>query len=728
MSEQIELKVKIDRKLYYDDKSSFGVYAMSPVTNKRAVILNQYDNFVVNGNCPELVIGSEYEMIIEPTIHKKYGNGYSFVKVHMKKPTSINEQHTYLRAIVSEKLAEQLIKKYPNEKILDLIKEDKIDFSDIKGMAQKTYDKVKRDLFENIEIQEAIVELNDLNISFTAMKKLIEHYGDPAIVIEKVKKNIYALCAVKFFGFIKVDQYAMNRGDDKNNPERIKASFSYLLNQEEQTGHCWISTTDLIDEAQKLLEIEKVTIAKVLNEFMDEKYAPVIKVGDRIALRQTYQQELYIKDKLKELLNSNSKFNVGDFSTKIKGIEDDQGFAFTDEQKEAIQLAVKHNVFILNGKGGVGKTATLKGILGVLNKYRHVACALSGKASKIMNSHGLNASTIHRMLGMGKDGFAHNEESPLEEDIIVMDEASMCSASLFYSVVRAIENGSKLIIVGDSGQLASIGSGAIFDDLIRSRSFPMKELTVIQRQAAKSGILSEANKIREGKQIVGRYESKTQVYGELKDFVLFPVENKSIIKDLVLDVCHKYNGDTKDFQVLCGLKNRGDLSVKNLNNEIQKIFNNTNQPFIKRGSYHYYKGDRVIQNGNNYDAGEFKNKQVFNGTLGEIAKLDSKEGKVWIEFEGVDELIPYDLTQMDQIELAYAITVHKSQGSTIKNVVFAFDYSSYTLLSRQMVYTGVTRASKACVLICETGALHHAIRTDHGGSRRTFLYDLLREE
>ena len=729
MSETIELKVSIDRKLYYDDKSSFGVFAMTPVSNKKSVDLNKYGNFVVNGNCPELLQDSEYDIVIEPSVHKKYGKGYSFVKVNIKKPTTVGSQQTYLRAIVREDLAGQLIAKYPNELILDLIKEDKIDFSDIKGMRQATFDKVKSDLFKNIEIQEAIVELGDLNISFNAMKKLIEHYGSPSLVVQKVKTNIYSLCEVKYFGFIKVDQYAMNRGDDKNDPNRVKASFMYLLKEEENKGHCWISEAELIDTARDLLKIDIDIITNVLKKTLSNKLSNVIKIEGRIAIKSIFEHEKYIMEKLYKLVNSENKFKIKKFDEKIKNIEKQQGFSFTSEQLEAINLAVDNDVFLLNGKGGVGKTATLKGILGVLDTYSHVACALSGKASKIMSDHNLNAKTIHRMLGVSKKGeFIHNEQYNLDEDIVVIDEASMCSGYLFYSVVSAIKNGSKLIIVGDSGQLSSIGSSSIFDDLLRSQSFPMKELKEVQRQAAKSGILSQANKIRDGHQVVDRYDYKKRVYGELNDFVLFPMENKHVLKDMVLDICKSYKGNNDEFQVLCGLKSKGELSVKNLNVELQQIFNDTSTPFIKRGDYEYYVNDRIIHNGNNYEAGKNEDVQIFNGTIGKIVKVNKSDNKIDIKFEGIGDVITYGLKEMEYTELAYAITVHKSQGSTIKNVLFTFDYGSYMLLSKQFVYTGISRSAKACVVVCEMGALHHAIKTDHGSLRRTFLLSLLRGE
>jgi ATP-dependent exoDNAse (exonuclease V) alpha subunit len=270
---------------------------------------------------------------------------------------------------------------------------------------------------------------------------------------------------------------------------------------------------------------------------------------------------------------------------------------------------------------------------------------------------------------------------------------------------------------------------------LHSNKLPQKELKQVHRQAAKSGILSSANEIREGRQIIDTSTVGKQVYGELKDFVLFPMEDKSVIQELVLDVCQTFKdkNNIEHFQVITALKSKGDLSVKTLNVELQKIFNDTSKPFIKRNGYEYRVDDRIIQSGNNYEAGENFDISIFNGTIGKIidldkAKTDKEKDRLYIQFEGIDEIICYEKEQIDQIELAYAISCHRSQGSTIPYTLFVFDYSAYILLSKQFVYTGITRASKGCVMVCENRAFRHAVRTDSSGKRNTFLLEMLMEE
>ncbi|WP_025912026.1 AAA family ATPase [Priestia flexa] len=749
MEELIDLKVRVVRKMFYSEEGSFGVFAVEPVTNTKAVKLNKYRNFVVNGKMQQLIDDQEYDLTITETHHPKYGKGYTVVKVGVKEYTTPQEQQIYIRSIIAPRYAEAIISKYPNEKIIDLFRNDEIDYSKIKGIGKPTYEKLKKKVLENVDIQRALVELDDLEITFESMKKLIHHFGSADIVVQKVKENIYSLCSVSQFGFLKVDGYAMKRGDDPDSSFRIDAAIEFMLKQEEQNGHTWINRVSAIEKLKDLLSIDYTTVSNRLVD-LEGKEGTIYITEDKVALYRNYQYETNIKNKLLEMIDSKNELIVNDVDQKIEELESKNGFTYTDEQRNAIKLAIENNVLVLNGKAGTGKTFTLKGVLAALSEHEHVCCALSGKASKILASHGLNAMTIHRMLGYKPgEGFMHDEENPLDYEVVILDEAGMCSSYLFHSVLAAIPEGGKLIIVGDSAQLPSIGSGSVFDDLLHSPIVPKQELTIVQRQAQKSGILSIANEIREGKQVIASGDYNKRVFGELKDLYVFPTETRERIQDMTLKICERYKDkDLNEFQVICGLKSKGELSAKNLNIALQKVFNDMSKPFVKRGQYEYREGDKIIQCGNNYKAQTDKEKElfhdeefdveldvkkneltVFNGTLGKIIEIrDLKNDKeIYIQFEGIEDTIVYSVTDLDQVELAYAITCHKSQGSTIKHVLFVFGYDSYSLLSRGFLYTGITRASDDCVIVCENRALRHSIRTDHTSKRNTFLKDFLNE-
>ena len=717
----MELKVQVDRKIYYNEDSSFGVFAVKPLTNKDQVQLNRYNNITIRGTMPELFVGKEYDVIVTESNHPKYGHGYDVILVKFNKPTTVEEQQVYIRTILHPRYAEAIIAKYPNHKIIDMIQDGTFDYTDIKGIKKARFEKIKRDLLSNLEIQDILIDLKDLKLTPKAARKILDHFGSAILAVKKIRENIYCLTDIHGFGFKTVDEFALNRGDSKYNKNRIIAGIKYLLIQEEQNGHSWISLETVLKEGEKLLEIDKKYIHDTINELKNNNQNELYINDHQIALYRNYYYEKRIKEMLFDLLRAESTIRIKDIDKKIAEIEQEYGVTYTHEQKNAIHLACENNVFILNGRGGTGKTFTLKAILKILEDYEHICCALSGKASKIMSSHGLNAMTIHRALEYDGKNFTYNEKNKIPYPIIVVDEAGMNSNYIMYCLISAIREGSKLIIVGDSGQLSPIGAGNVFDDLIKSKTLPMQELTIVQRQAQKSGILLCANQIRDGKQILGSDEFGKHVFGELKDFVVLSERNKENIINKVLLISEKYKNRVQDFQVICGVKERGELSVKKLNIKLQQIFNPEEKPFIERHGYCYKVGDKIIQNGNNYYD------EVFNGTLGYIIDVRPELNEIYIQFEDKDELVCYKGDDIDQIELAYAITCHRSQGSTIPIVLFVFDYSSYTLLSKQFVYTGITRASKGCIMLCEHRALRYAIRTDHSGKRNTFLKDMLME-
>ncbi|WEG18532.1 ATP-dependent RecD-like DNA helicase [Alkalihalophilus pseudofirmus] len=732
MNETISLRVEVAKEIRYFD-NGFGIYSFYPLSNHSSVKINKsYGNFSVKGNTFQLAEGMEYEIEITPTeFHPQYGQGYEFVSVKQDRPTSAQEQQVYIKTLLTDTQARAIIDKYPNDKILDLMREDKFDYSDIKGIGKKTYVKIKKHLLDNLDIQEAIIELKDLKISFPAMKKLIDHYGSAEMAVQKIKENIYNLCSVSNFGFKTVDKFAMNRGDSKESRNRILAGLTFLLAQEESNGHCWMSKFTLMEKARELLEISRTIIEDNIDSLPEKAFYVE---GDTVARRVAYNTEKNIMKKLIELRDAESKIDVKYDEEKVKELEKEQGFEYSDEQREAIKLAMENNVLVINGKAGAGKTTVLKGIVKLLDQYNHAACALSGKASKVLSENGLQGSTIHRLLGIESDGFKYNEDNPLPKHILFIDETSMINIYLFFDILRAVENGYKLIIVGDDGQLSSIGSGAVLRDLLASDLLPTIELTKVQRQAEKSGILSIANKIREGEQIIKSGDYGKKVFGELKDLLVIPMEHKEQIIDLTIDIAKRkfINKDLHEFQFITGRKQGGDISVYELNNALQKVFNEKKGKPIEKNKYSFYEGDKVIQCGNNYDV-DGTGVNVFNGTIGIIEKIEhgvtdidkKKKNFIHIQFEGIEEPVVYTEDDMIMIELAYAISTHRSQGSTIPYVIFVFDYASYMLLSKQFCYTGITRAKKGAVMICELSALRHAIKTDVSDMRRTFLSELL---
>lgn len=741
----IQVKAKVQKQLFYNEDSMFGVYSFKPVSQDQPIQLDDmWGTFVVNGNCSKLKEGNEYSFTIKPTHTKKYGDGYSFVEFEQAKLDTVEAQQAYLKEVISETRANSLIKAYPNNMILDKIINNEIDLSKVKGIKEKTFQTILKQVNESYGLAQSIVELRDLHISGIQMKKLINHFGNQQLLIEKVRANIYVLTEVSGFGFSKIDKYAMNRGDDPNSPKRIKACIDYILKDAGNTnGHTRLTLESVKDKAIELLDIDVKLIYNVLQKVIDGDYKSLFSNGNVIALTKNLNCERKVAKELERIYKSFHKKRTYDLTT----IESELGITYADEQKEAIELSTNSGVMLLTGRAGCGKTTVLTGIIQTFQYESYMSCALSGQAVKVLSGRGLKASTIHRMIMECKSNHDEEDEQPpkLHYDVVIIDEMSMVNIDLLLQVLVLIPDGTQLILVGDDGQLPPIGIGSPFADLIESNKYPHQQLTKVHRQAQKSGILSYANKVRDGIQINDYANYKKQTLGELKDFSLFPMYDKEDMLDLIIKICKSsykhYGKDFIDnFQVLTAKKKGNGVTVDNLNIEIRKIFNETNMNKTKP-FYNFYIGDRVIHNGNNKKAthynsmndynSEDKSKStttIYNGSIGYITHIDMEEELVFIDFNDVDGIIAYGREDIDKISLAYAISAHRSQGQTIQNVLFTFDISAFMLLSKQLVYTGMTRASKKLVMVVENKALYKAIKTDLGNTRQTFLTSILKGE
>ncbi|MCA1025702.1 ATP-dependent RecD-like DNA helicase [Cytobacillus kochii] len=763
MTGLINVTAQVSRELFYNQEDMYGVFAFRLIKGSEFINIDR-NNFVVSGNCHSLVEGKEYNFTIKPSWSKKYGDGYEFVEFEKQKLNTVEDQREYLRQILPPSEVNSLIAAYPNEKLVDLIKEGNIDINLLNGIKEAKLEKITSRVLMYENLQLALIELKGLGITMTALQRLVSHFGSEALLIDKIKENIYVLTEVDLFGFLKVDEYAMKRGDSLVSSYRIKACFEHILKEVEKDGHSWIELEDAIRRAEELLKIDTELIVDFINKLKDKPGKFHLDLN-RFALKKNFYYENEIKKKLDILLKS---YQPSKDLINIELIEKENKITYTEEQRDAINLANNSGVFILNGKAGTGKTTVLKGVIDAMRGFNYATCALSGKAAKVLESKGIRSMTIHRLLKIGKDGrFVYNEDNPLPYQTIIIDESSMVNSYLFYSLVMAIRKGSRLIIVGDNGQLPAIGVGAIFDDLVSTKFYPNKELTQVHRQAQKSGILTTANEIREGNKISHRYDTGTKVFGELEDMVLIPVDDREDIFSHILSIAEDYyekygEATFNDFQILTALKTRGVNSVKNLNIQLQGIFNDQKKDYIEKNGYQFREGDKVIQNGNFYKAMYFSDLDsylsnnsyspedeslfmsmgfefdddepkietcdVFNGTMGIIRYINWDKKEVLIQFEDSEDLVLYDQQDLKMVELGYAITIHKSQGIGVKNVLATFDYVAFKMLSRQLLYTAWTRASQKLVVICENGALHKGIEVDHGSTRNTFLKYIILEE
>jgi exodeoxyribonuclease V alpha subunit len=736
--QEFDIQVKASYKKFYSEENNYGIFIASvdmesPNQEKIEGINDFYRDINIVGSMPNLEMGKTYIAKVIEKKHPQYGLQYVVKTIYQKPFSTREEQIMFLGALLTVKQLETIDVAYPTDNLIELIKNDKMDLDLLKGIGQKSFDKIKEKIQENEKYQMVIVELTaKFGIPYNAVRRLSEKYGSPDLLLQKINKNPYLLTEIDGFGFKKVDEIALSMGIDKKSKNRIKSCIEYVLEEHANSGHCWVKRTKLISEAIKLLSIKIADVQEQIDNIEGtDKY--LHSDDDKMYLIEYMTAELEISRHVKRLLDEKVDYKINNVDSIIEEVEIRQGFKFTEEQIKAIHYAVEHNVLVVNGKAGTGKTSVIQGIVEVLKRVEselpleYATCALSGKASqRIQESTGLDAFTIHRILGYNPNlGWAFDEGNPLGQDIVILDEASMVNSNLFHYLIRAIKSGAKFIITGDTAQLEPIGVGNVLVDLLSSGVVPSVELTIVHRQAQKSGILSCANKVREGIKFLGNNDYGNDRLGELRDLYTYSYQNKEKVLKTVLQIASKYNGDIMDFQILAPMKSRGELSTASLNKELQLIFNKDpewvdKRRKIERKNATFLEDDKVIINGNNYDKG------VFNGTMGIIEYIDStkQDGEIIINFEGVGR-ITFTKEEMNKIDLGYAISIHKSQGSQWRYVVMALDYSSYVLLNRQLTYTGMTRAKEVLFFAFELKALQHAIDTDKSSQRNTFLQEML---
>lgn len=768
--QSFNMEMEVVRQIFYSEESAFGIFAMKPVEYTTDLQFNKYGNISLQGKSRPLKEGDKHLIKFNGThSHPKYGDYYEIDEVAPDRLDTIQNQDNFLKAILTKHQFDSLKEAYPNQLLVDLITDGKIDVSKTKGIKKTSLENITRKVTLNAGISVLIAKLNELTLSTNALNRILNHFENASLAVVAIEENIFNLCEVDGYGFKTVDKIYLMHGGNPTSQERICACIDFVLKKDNQSGHTWTSKEALEGELLELLSIDSHFIDYEIDRLSRRKRYFV--EGDRIAFSWTRSQEESVYAHLKRIHNNYISPNTSFMKQKLKEIEKEQGFEFTDEQREAILDGVNHGVMLINGKAGGGKTATVAGLIKCMDNPHYVTCALSGAAVRILDLRGVSAATIHRMLKYsgGDEGFSYNEYQPMPYDLVIVDEISMVSIPLFLSVVKAIKDGCKLIISGDSGQLSGIGVGNLIRDLLETRAFPSYELTKVHRQAAKSGVLSIANEIREGKQIMPYNSTGREVYGELQDMTVISYGDKTHIPNDVIKIAKQYNNsyvkrseDLFDFQVIVPNRDRGELSVRHMNNLLQDIFNKNRKSGLRRNNYEYCEGDKVLAMGNSYnkpivhsiedyesyrealrmseeleDRGfeldeeleEALNREevsVFNGTAGYIHSIVNKTAL--IKFIGMDYLVPFDQADLDKIDMGYAITVHRSQGSTIKHVVFALDFAAYTLLTRQLVYVGLTRASDRCVLLCEGNALYQAISNDESGNRRTFLREIIRDD
>ena len=706
----IKLRCVVEHITYQNEKNGWSVMKVK---------VKGYDNLVtLTGSLLDVPVGSVLLVDGDWRVDPKYGQQFVAQSWTEVMPATLYGIEKYLGSGLVKGIgpayAKAIVSRFGLETI-DVIENDIERLLEVPRLGKKRMEKIRDSWEKQKDIKEVMVFLQGHGVSTAFAAKIYRKYEKESIA--KVKENPYQLADdIWGIGFKTADSIASKMGYEKNDPRRCRSGILYALNELAEEGHVYAEPEQLVEAATKLLEAEETPVCKALASMMEAK--DVIADNDVVYLPPFYHAENGSAKRLQSLLADTTLSN-SDIAAEPEaeyGVKSG-GIVYDEVQQAAIQKALDSKVMVLTGGPGTGKTTTTQGIIAAF-KARHMSILLAaptGRAAKRMTeATGMEAKTIHRLLEYNPmDGYKRNDENPLEGDALIVDECSMIDILLFYNLMKAIPSNMRLILVGDIDQLPSVGAGNVLRDIIDSQQIPVVRLTRIFRQAQSSWIVMNAHAINAG-------QFPNIKNGLDSDFFFINQEDADEMVKLIIGLVRdrlpkKYGYPPKEIQVLTPMQ-RGTVGAGNLNIELQNALNPTG-PSLARGGYTFRQGDKVMQIRNNYD------KNVFNGDIGYITAVDTNERTLTVTFDS--RLVEYDITELDEIVLAYAVTIHKSQGSEFPVVVMPVTMKHFVMLQRNLIYTGITRAKKICVLVGTTKALAYAIKQNTVSKRNTKLKERL---
>ena len=690
--------------------------------------------------------GEKYRIVAEEVYDSKWGRQYNARYFGNKYITEVGDysgQRKFLSHVFTDQQVYNMYQALENP-FETFLKNDPVELVKVRGCGMVTANKWLNKFNNEYVYAKMYIELEDFELTDNMIKKIFNYYGNVNVAIEKVKENPYNLCNIAGIGWKKADTIALSGGMAPNDPKRVEAYILYYLERQAMDGYSYISPDELMGAILENVDenVSDYVVTTAMHSLKDKGKLWWNEDKTKVGLAFYYELEKDIATELLRLRDAESSFEYGDWKSIIQKKEKEQGWEYTEQQLEGIKMVIENNVVCITGYGGTGKSSIVDGLLAVLHNYSSATCALAGRAaSRISEMTGGESFTIHRLLGYpewvdGKDGFSYHDENQLEYDIVIVDEISMIGGRLFYHLLRAIKSGAKLILLGDIGQLESIGECKVAADIISSPEIPSIFLDKIHRQAQKSAIVTESIRIRKGGQIIEKDFAGEEVRGELQDLLIDCYSDLSNTYFKTLQHFTEELQEVKsimDIQILCPVKEKGSACVWNLNTAIQKIYNPYSskkkeiEVYYGRGKKAVLReGDKVINRKNNYKTlnNEGKVTPIYNGNIGIIEKID--EGCAVVDFFEIGK-IAIQSDDLENLQLGYAITVHSSQGSQFERVIFALDFAAYMMLSRELVYTGITRATKHCTLVAQNSALCYAITQEGVKSKNTHLEVILDE-
>ncbi len=613
--------------------------------------------------------------------------------------------------------AKRIVKRFRADTIR-IIEEEPGRLHEVEGIGPKRIEMIKKAWEEQKEIKNVMLFLQDHGVSTGFAAKIYKQYGNSSIQV--VRENPFRLADdIWGIGFKTADGIAQNLGCDPNSYERCRAGILYILNQLAGEGHCYLTSLQIRQTAVEMLEIKEETILETVGHMLEDQ--SVVREGeDTYYLPSLYFCETGAARKIRDIMAAVNRFGQIPIEKIIAEVEKENNLSYDKIQIEAIRTAAGSKFMILTGGPGTGKTTTTKAILKVFAKAgaRILLAAPTGRAAKrLAEATGMEAKTIHRLLEYKPpQGYQRNTENPLTCDVLIIDEVSMVDIVLLYNLLKAVPDEAVVILVGDADQLPSVGPGNVLRDMLEAGCLTTVKLTRIFRQAGGSLIITNAHRINRGEFPVLKGERGS-------DFFFLPEEEPQKIAELIKTLCAKrlpkyYHVDPiYDIQVLTPMQ-RGEVGARHLNEILQESLNPSPSSILHNGQ-RYKLYDKVMQIKNNYD------KNVFNGDVGKITQINLEEKTVFITFDQNE--VQYEVGELDEVVLAYAVTIHKSQGSEYKIVVAPFVTQHYMMLQRNLLYTCVTRAKNIMVLVGSKKAVAMALRNNKVEQRNTLLAKRLQE-
>ena len=707
-----ELSGIVENVLFQAPENTFCVFKINEQTQGLTCI-------VYKGIAP--YIGEQITLQGEWIEHAKFGKQFQAKSLNIIPPSSKEGMERFLASGIIKGIGKAMAKRIVDhfgEETLQIMNMASTRLTEVAGIGQKKAQDIIQSYAEVAEMRELMIFLESYGISSSYAPKLQSNYGGQAIT--KLRENPYALASeVQGIGFKTADRMALSMGFEVDSPQRLRAGIEFAVGKIATLGHTCISLQALTEQTTKMLQAEPEYIYNLLEDLLEKKKlrSEEFQNTQLVYPEYLYQAECIVARRLLRLKDQAREVGKIDVDEIIGNWEANENIKLADIQKQAIHSTVQHGVLVLTGGPGTGKTTIIRGIIKVLEKAgcEILLAAPTGRAARrLAESAGKEAKTIHRLLeynpSEGRFSFARNEYQPLEADVVIVDEASMLDIVLASYLLRALATGCRLVLVGDIDQLPSVGAGNVLGDIIRSESMPVIRLQEVFRQAEQSSIVLNAHKINQG---------KMPDFNKNADFIFRELLDEQAVADLIAQTYLQklQTHSQQDLQVLAPM-HKQVCGVQNLNKLLQQLVNPASEEKeeINTLKYVFREGDKVMQIKNNYE------KDVFNGDIGLITTIAGQVSVRFPEKGGVDEVV-YTKGELDELELAYAISVHKAQGSEYKCVLLPLVLGHYIMLQRNLLYTAITRAKSEVFLAGKLQALKAALMNNKTHLR----YSLLKE-